>query len=732
MVLIGGCDPKLLPGGGSPGTGLPRDGVSQTIPFITGQLVDGAGQPVEGAAVRAYVAPYRIEGLSTEPMAAVETTTDAQGAFKLASPPLGSVAVEASGHGQKALRTGVTIKSGATVELGTLALQPTGRIAGRVTSSTGVSLLGTDVFIPGTDYLAKTAADGTYLIQDVPVGTYQLAAVRPNFQPRVLEGIQVAAGQATSAPDLELSLDAPVLTSLTPTSGGLGTVVTLTGTNFGASKQTVFQVTFGDTMATTVKRLSDTEIQATVPVGATTGGVIVRSNGLASTAKPFSVIGSLTLTPSSLALYPDASASFGFRALNEQGEAVSGPFVAWALRDPSIGTISAQGDFRAMGRGVTELTLRSGVPTAISWVGVSPYRATTLYGTGRDLSAGDGSDARFASFNNPFVMARDSSGRLYVGESSSMVIRRIAPDGIISRFGGNGTNAWTGDGGPALEAGLGTFSTIAIDGQDRLWVSDPEHHVLRFIPLDDRAAPTYRAGYIYRAAGTGVAGYSPSGTIGSQALLNAPQRVTAGPEGLYVADKLNHRIRLIDSDLRVTDVLGTGSFAQLASPTPETMAPIGNPYACAFDARGNMLISTYYQLLFWCRVSGTYLGRAMEAGTVYPIAKVDRNRAFHGDGEGWQEALHGIPRGLQPDGEGGFWFIDHFLVRHLRASGHIESVAGKPLEHANQRAFGPDGEGMNALRFSLANPSELLAFAGQLLVVDSFYCRIVRLEPLVP
>ncbi|HEY9854326.1 MAG TPA: carboxypeptidase-like regulatory domain-containing protein, partial [Stenomitos sp.] len=120
LLTLAGCDPRLLPGGGLPNTGVPQDGISQTIPLIEGELVDAAGQPVEGATVRAYVAPYRIEALSPDPVSASETTTDAHGAFKLVAPSLGSVAVEARGKGQKALRTGVSVKSGTQVELGTL------------------------------------------------------------------------------------------------------------------------------------------------------------------------------------------------------------------------------------------------------------------------------------------------------------------------------------------------------------------------------------------------------------------------------------------------------------------------------------------------------------------------------------------------------------------------------------------------------------------------------------
>lgn len=117
---------------------------------------------------------------------------------------------------------------------------------------------------------------------------------------------------------------------------------------------------------------------------------------------------------------------------------------------------------------------------------------------------------------------------------------------------------------------------------------------------------------------------------------------------------------------------------------------------------------------------------------VYPIAKVDPLKAFHGDGPGWQDALREYSQGLRPDGQGGFWFIDEMLVRHLTSSGRIESLAGKPAEQASRRTFGPGGEGANALDFSLGDLADLLPIEGGFLVLDRTYCRIVRLEAIAP
>ena len=77
----------------------------------------------------------------------------------------------------------------------------------------------------------------------------------------------------------------PSITSLNPTSGPVGTSVTITGTNFGAS-QGPSTVKFNGTSAVPTS-WSATSIVAPVPVGATTGNVVVTVGGVASNGAAF-------------------------------------------------------------------------------------------------------------------------------------------------------------------------------------------------------------------------------------------------------------------------------------------------------------------------------------------------------------------------------------------------------------------------------------------------------------
>jgi FG-GAP-like repeat/IPT/TIG domain len=71
------------------------------------------------------------------------------------------------------------------------------------------------------------------------------------------------------------------ITSFTPTSGPVGTSVTITGTSLTGTTK----VTFDGVAATTFKVVSETEITATVPTGAKTGKIGVTTNGVTVDSK---------------------------------------------------------------------------------------------------------------------------------------------------------------------------------------------------------------------------------------------------------------------------------------------------------------------------------------------------------------------------------------------------------------------------------------------------------------
>ncbi len=104
-------------------------------------------------------------------------------------------------------------------------------------------------------------------------------------------------GQAPTAPT-NVSVNAkpaqPTITLLNPNSGAVGASVTITGSGFGAT-QGSGTVTFNGTSAT-ASAWSALSITATVPVGATTGNVVVSQNGQTSPGVAFTVSGASSFT----------------------------------------------------------------------------------------------------------------------------------------------------------------------------------------------------------------------------------------------------------------------------------------------------------------------------------------------------------------------------------------------------------------------------------------------------
>ena len=125
------------------------------------------------------------------------------------------------------------------------------------------------------------------------------------------------------------SVPAPTLTSLSPSSGAVGTTVTIAGANFGASQGTS-TVRFNGTAASPTS-WSGTSISVPVPSGATSGPVVVTVGGTASNGISFTVVrspGGITLSQrASIDGGTTTSASLAFSSNNTAGN-----FIAVAIR----------------------------------------------------------------------------------------------------------------------------------------------------------------------------------------------------------------------------------------------------------------------------------------------------------------------------------------------------------------------------------------------------------------
>jgi len=113
---------------------------------------------------------------------------------------------------------------------------------------------------------------------------------KPHVGARVLVASALATVTALALGVPAAQAASPTITSFTPPCGPVGTVVTITGTGFADAPSPVSSVTFNGTAATAFTVVSDTQITATVPTGATTGAIAVTdSEGTATSATSFTV-----------------------------------------------------------------------------------------------------------------------------------------------------------------------------------------------------------------------------------------------------------------------------------------------------------------------------------------------------------------------------------------------------------------------------------------------------------
>jgi sugar lactone lactonase YvrE len=177
---------------------------------------------------------------------------------------------------------------------------------------------------------------------------------------------------------------------------------------------------------------------------------------------------------------------------------------------------------------------------------------TVFAGTGDSDYYGDGGPAAKAAFRDPQALAMDKKGNLYIADSANNLIRKIDTNGIVSTIAGNGKHEDSGDGGPALQAGIRSMDTIKFSPQGELYIVGATSHRVRKISKE---------GIISTVAGNGYEGFFGDGGPGEKAMLKAPASVAIDSKGnVYIADMGNNRIRKVDPKGIISTYAGTGAF----------------------------------------------------------------------------------------------------------------------------------------------------------------------------
>jgi uncharacterized protein (TIGR03437 family) len=211
---------------------------------------------------------------------------------------------------------------------------------------------------------------------------------------------------------------------------------------------------------------------------------------------------------------------------------------------------------------------------------------TTVAGNGTMSFSGDGGPATLAGMRDPSGVAVDAAGNLYIAAEGNFRIRRVTPEGTITTVAGNGISGFSGDGGPAISAELANPNGVAVDAAGNLYIADQvgSYRIRRVTP----------AGTITTVAGNGKYGFSGDGGPATAAPLGSPSGVAVdGAGNLYIADRLNYRVRRVTPEGIITTVAGNGTPGFSGDGGPAISADLTAPNSVAVDEAGNVYIAVY-------------------------------------------------------------------------------------------------------------------------------------------
>lgn len=361
------------------------------------------------------------------------------------------------------------------------------------------------------------------------------------------------------------------------------------------------------------------------------------------------------------------------------------------------------------------------------------YTITTIAG---GLWAGDGLAATAAQLGAPEGLACDAAGNVYIADALDNRIRVVAPDGRISTLAGTGIRGFSGDGGPAGSALLDQPYGLAIDAAGSVYVADLGNARVRRIDADgsiatvagggaaepaegvaatdarlnqprnlafDRAGNLYISDFgghrVYRLAPDGllhvVAGTGERGAAAIEGSVVAFEASLAGPAGLAVDSA--GKLLIADSENGVIRVVENGLMSTLAG----SIGAVPRPVAIAIDSEGTVYVADKF------------------AGAVVRLGLPATDAAA-------RPAVN-EPRSLCA-GPGGALYVGD-VIPGAAAAGIVRKVAAGGIEaFAGNGSFRPAGDGGDPAVAHFSDPAGVAVDAsGAVFVSDAGAGRIRRI-----
>jgi trimeric autotransporter adhesin len=360
-------------------------------------------------------------------------------------------------------------------------------------------------------------------------------------------------------------------------------------------------------------------------------------------------------------------------------------------------------------------------------------------GTGNSCNpnkgCGDGGQATAANLSNPFQIALDASGNLFLTDPPINSIREVkASDHTIVTVAGNGHAGYTGDGGAANLAQINGSRGVAVDAAENIVIADTGNERIRQFPLNESIS-TLAGG-----------GNGNDGSIAPSAILGAARGVGLDAAGnLYIADTYNNRIRKVtpgnppNSFGTISTIAGTGIAGFFGNGKPALTAQLNFPSGVAVDSLNNLYIAD----------TGNFVIRKVDPTSKF-ISNVagkpqqSCNTISCGDGGPMLSATFGKPTSLAVDSAGNIYVADaaEHAIRMVNMTsssitvggvsvqpGTVQTVAGTLGTFCTTPGKGKCGDGGLASLATLNNPFGVAVdSAGNIFIADTGDNRIREVQ----
>ena len=290
-----------------------------------------------------------------------------------------------------------------------------------------------------------------------------------------------------------------------------------------------------------------------------------------------------------------------------------------------------------------------------------------VIGNGLATFSGDGGPASQAGFKQPHYMAVDAQGNVFISDTFNQRIRKVDTRGIVTTIAGKGTPGFSGDGGDARLAEFLNPHNLAIDRDNNIYISDPNNQRIRKITPD---------GKINTIAGGGSVPYTQDGVPAISVELQAPVGLAVDPEGnVFFGDcdgyTVVDRLFKIDRNGILTKVAGatnsTDAATKNALSTSTADVKLECPRALTFDRFGNLYVAE------------RYIVRLIRPdGFTRRFAGRDGGWGFDGDGVLATSSRLQYPSDIAVDHDGNVYIADgnNNRIRKVDTNGIITTVAG--------------------------------------------------------